>query len=419
MTTLRFAIASLLNRRLTATLSLLSIAISVLLLLCVEKVRIETRTSFANTVSGTDLIVGARSGSVQLLLYSVFRIGNATNNISWQSLQDISQHTDVDWVAPLSLGDSHRGHRVVGTTIDYFEHYRYASKRSLQFAEGVVFDDVFDAVLGADVAGELGYRLGDQLVVAHGIGSAGLVEHDKQPFRVAGILEKTGTPVDKSIHVSLAGIEAMHMDWQSGAKIPGQHTDADTIRAMDLEPKAVTAALIGLKSRIATFRVQRFINEYREEPLLAILPGVALQEIWELVGLAEQALLIVSVFVVIAGLLGMIAVLLATLNERRREMAILRSAGARPLQIFGLLAAESGMLTLTGVLLGVVLFYMVIAIGRNWVATEYGIDLQFSALSLRNWVILGIVTAAGILAGVIPAIKAYRQSLADGMMIRT
>ncbi len=160
MPILTLALKSLLNRRFTALLTLLSIALSVALLLGVERVRSETRASFSSTISGTDLIVGARSGPVQLLLYSVFRIGNATNNISWQSYQDIAAHPKVAWTVPISLGDSHRGFRVLGTTPGYFDHYRYARDRRLEFAAGARFDDLFDAVLGAEVADALGYRTG-------------------------------------------------------------------------------------------------------------------------------------------------------------------------------------------------------------------------------------------------------------------
>ena len=136
-----------------------SIAISVALLLGVEKIRTEARSSFASTISGTDLIVGARSGDINLLLYSVFRIGNATNNISWESYQDITSRPEVAWAIPISLGDSHRGFRVMGTNGDYFEHYRFARTRALTLAEGKPFAEVFDTVLGADVAAQLGYQL--------------------------------------------------------------------------------------------------------------------------------------------------------------------------------------------------------------------------------------------------------------------
>ena len=180
------------------------------------------------------------------------------------------------------------------------------------------------------------------------------VAHDDKPFRVSGILEKTGTPVDRTVHVSLEAIEAIHVDWQSGARVPGQSVSADEVRTMNLQPKAITAALIGLKSKLATFRLQRAINEYRDEPLSAILPGAALQELWGLVGTAETALQAVSAMVVATALLGMVTMILTTLNERRREMAILRSVGARPRTILGLLMAEAGVLTVIGILLGIV-----------------------------------------------------------------
>ena len=157
----RLALQSLRNRALTASLTVLAIAFSVMLLLGVEKVRTGARQSFADTISGTDLIVGARSGSIQLLLYSVFRIGNATNNVTWKSYEDIAKRPEVAWIVPLSLGDSHHGFRVLGTTADYFQRYKYRHGQSLTFASGGPFKDLFDAVIGADVATALGYKVGD------------------------------------------------------------------------------------------------------------------------------------------------------------------------------------------------------------------------------------------------------------------
>ncbi len=415
-----FAIAwkSLRNRWPTALLAILAIVMSVALILTVEKIRRDARSSFTQTVSGTDLIVGARSGAVQLLLYSVFRIGNATNNISWESVQDIAQRPAVDWMVPLSLGDSHRGYRVVGTDNGFFEHFRYGNDRSLVLAEGRQFDDVFDTVIGSEVAEQLGYTLGQSIVVAHGTGNVGLVEHDQQPFRVSGILARTGTPVDRAVHVSLEGIEAMHVDWQSGAKVRGEGTSADVIRTMDLKPTAVTALLVGLKSRGMVFREQRAINTYREEPLLAILPGVALQELWGLVGVAESALFIVSVSVVVCGLINLVSVLLAGLNERRREMAILRSSGARPLHVFMLLCIESTLLTIVGVILGLALHYLLTLVGGQWLQHRYGINVPLALPGRNDLMILLSIIVAGFLAGLLPAFSAYRKSLADGMAQR-
>ena len=207
---------SLLNRRLTAGLLVASVAMSVMLLVAVDRIRTETKTSFINTISGVDLVVGARGGPLNLLLYAVFRVGDATSNISWESYQLVAARPEVAWSVPLSLGDAHRGYRVLGTTDDYFVHYRYGRDRALAFETGKPFANAQEAVLGAEVAAALGYALGDGIVVSHGIGDVSFVHHDDAPFTVAGILAYTGTPVDRTVHVSLAGIEAMHSE-------PGEH----------------------------------------------------------------------------------------------------------------------------------------------------------------------------------------------------
>ncbi|MDH3671534.1 MAG: ABC transporter permease [Gammaproteobacteria bacterium] len=415
MAIIRLALKSVWNRRVTAGLTVLAIGLSVAMLLGVEKLRRDAREGFANTISGTDLIVGARSGAVQLLLYSVFRIGSATNNISWKSYLDITQHPRVKWTVPLSLGDAHRGYRVLGTTLDYFERYRYAGGEPLRFATGKPFNDVFDAVLGAEAAERLGYALGDDIIIAHGAGDVSLIEHDDKPFRVSGILARTGTPVDRTVHVSLAGIEAMHADWRSGMPVPGQRVSADDAREMDLTPEAITAFLVGLDSKIAVFALQRHINEYKGEALLATIPGVALQELWDLMGVAENALRILSLLVVTTGLLGMLTMILSSLEARRREMAVLRSVGARPLHIFGLFMSEAGLLALLGVGAGVLLLYGIILMGRPIAAREFGLYLPIGLPQARDFMVLGIVVLAGFVVGGVPALRAYRLSLADGL----
>lgn len=415
----RLALKSLANRWVTALLTVLAIAASVMLLLGVEKVRTGARQSFADTISGTDLIVGARSGSLNLLLYSVFRIGNPTNNMTWKSYEDIAKSPDIAWIVPISLGDSHRGFRVLGTTPEYFKHYKFRRGQQMQFAAGAPFSDLFDAVIGADVAEKLGYKVGDPIVVAHGAGSVAFLEHEDKPFRVSGILAKTGTPIDRTVHVSLAAIEAIHVDWQSGVPDTAHAVTIDRVRTMNLTPKTITAALVGLNSKVATFRVQRAINEYPEEPLSAIMPGVALQELWGLVGTAETALSVISAMVVATALLGMMTMILTTLNERRREMAILRSVGARPTTVLGLLTAEGGLLTLAGVLLGTLALYAALLTMRPVIDRMYGLNLPIDALRPDEWMKLAAIVVAGILAAALPAIRAYRLSLADGMTVRT
>ncbi len=418
MAILSLAFKSLLNRKFTVLLTLLSIALSVALLLGVERLRVESRNSFANTISNTDLIVGARSGSINLLLYSVFRIGDATNNISWKSYQKFSSHRLVKWSIPISLGDSHQGYRVLGTNGDYFRFYQYGNKRNLGFQLGQPFDGVYEAVLGAEVAEKLNYKIGDKIIIAHGAGKTSFTLHKDKPFTVVGVLNATGTPVDRTVHVPLEGIEAIHKNFNDGSAIPGLEQLRDRILGDDLTPKQITAFMLGLKTKIATFSLQREINEYRKEPLLAILPGVALQQLWDLMSIAENALLLVTSLVVAVGLIGMLTVMLAGLNERRREMAILRSVGARPAHIFLLITGESFLLSLLGIVLGLFFLYTGLLISQPFIESVYGLYLPINWPAVREWSLIGLVGIFGLLIGLIPGYRAYRYSLSDGLSLR-
>lgn len=420
MNLLHLAWRSLNSRRFTAGLTVFAIAVSVCLLLAVERVRTETRVSFANTISGTDLVVGARSGSINLLLYSVFRLGNATNNIRWSSFTQWQQHPQVKWAIPLSLGDSHKGYRVLGTSEDYFTHYQYGRKQHLALQAGDFFSDQqpFQLVLGAEVAERLGYQLGDSVVLAHGISRVSLVQHDDKPFTVTGILQRTGTPVDRTLHISLAGMEAIHLDWQHGMPARGAaRLTAEQVQQMDLTPRSITAALLGLNSKVASFSVQRAINQWADEPLQAIIPGVALQELWGLMSSAEQALFIISLLVVLIGLIGMLTAILASLNERRREMAVLRSVGARPWHIASLLMLEALLLAGAGIILGLGLLAIGILVLQQPLQSHYGIYLPLSALSLREYWLLAGIMAAALLMALLPAARAYRLALNDGLVM--
>lgn len=408
---------SLLNRKTTALLTIFTVAISVLLLLGVEKIRTQAKSSFANTISNTDLIVGARSGDINLLLYSVFRIGNATNNIDWTSYQAIRKLPQVKWAIPISLGDSHRGFRVMGTNQDYFKFYHYGSKQPLTFAYGHEFKGLFDVVLGSDVAKKLHYQLGDDLIIAHGISDKAFTRHNNLPFTVVGILAPTGTPVDKTVHVSLEAIEAIHIGWESGAHL-GHTPSQEQLKQTQFEPKQITAFLLGLNSKIQTFMLQRQINNYPKEPLSAILPGIALSELWGMMSVAEQALMVISAFVVVAGLLGMLTGLLTSLQERRREMAILRAMGAQPKHIFFLLMSEASLLTLLGISFGVALLYVVLASTAPIIEQQYGIKIALSTLTHHDLTLLLLVQASGVLIGLFPSFKAYRHSIIDGMTIK-
>ncbi len=412
---LRLGLRSLWSRRVAVGLTMTGVALSVAMILGVERIRVETRENFTQTVSGTDLIVGARTSPVQLLLYSVFRIGDATTNLSFSSFEKISRHPTIAWAVPISLGDSHRSFRVVGTTPAYFEHLRHGRGEPLEFNAGHALEARFDVVIGAEVARALDYSLGTPVVIAHGTRDDGLSGHDTLPFTVVGILEPTGTPVDRSLHILLEAVEAIHVGWESGVRVPSAELDLDHADHAELHPESISAFFLGLKRRSDALTLQRAINGFPEEALSAILPGVALNSLWDLFGGVEVGLLSVAAMTVVTGLIGMVVGLTATLNERRREMAILRSVGARPADIFGLYVLESGVIGAVGAISGYLLLSLALLLANPVLAAEVGIRFSVALPAARELALMGAVFTLALLTGCLPAWQAYRLSLHDGL----
>ncbi len=413
---LKLTFNSLYARLLTVGMTVFAISLSLMLYMSVEKLRTSAYTSFTDTISQTDLIVGARTSSVQLLLYSVFRIGNATNNITWESYEDVINKKEVAWSVPISLGDSHKGFRVMGTNSEFFKRYKYRGEQSIELEQGKNLDDLYDVIIGAGVAEKLNYSVGTPLIVSHGLQS--FSDHDDQPFKVSGILAKTGTPVDNTVIVSLEAIEAIHVDWSTGAKIPGQITPVEEIRQMDLSPKNITAALIGVNSKLQIFQLQRWINEYPEESLSSILPGVALQELWRIVGVVENLLLGISVTVIFTTLIGMTAIIFSSLNERRREMAIWRAMGASPKVVIGLLMLEAFIISVMSIIVSTVMLFLTLYVLQPWIDNTYGILVNIEMLAVKDIYIFMLFIIAASLVSLIPAIRAYWFSINDGMTIK-
>lgn len=420
MVFLKLALKSLQNRAFATILTVISIALSVALLLSVERAKRAAEEGFTQTISKTDLIVGARSGSLQLLLYSVFNMGNATNNVSWESYQDLKKNPAIDWTIPYSLGDSHRGFRVVGTDENFFTHYHYRGTHGVELEEGHGLQGLWDVVIGADVQRKLGYRLGDKIIISHGVtrGEA-ILKHDDKPFEIVGVMKQTGTPLDRAVYISLEGMEALHIDWQNGAMPTADKViPASKIKKEDLKIHAITAFFVGAKSRLDVLKMQRQINEYKDEPLMAIIPGVALSELWGGLSYAENVLRIVSWMVVLVGFMAMLIALTTTLNERRREMAILRAIGARPNQIVGLLVFESAMLTICGIVLGLAVSVGLMEGLKPWFESEFGLYLAGPALTSVEVYFMLVTFIGGTLIGFIPALRAQKLALKDGLSVR-
>ncbi|WP_028868402.1 FtsX-like permease family protein [Psychromonas arctica] len=534
MAILSLAFKSLLNRKLTFFITLFSIAISVTLLLGVQTLKTETNNSFMKSISGTDLIIGSRGASSQLLLSSVFHIGNTTNTIKYDTYQTISKSPAVEWAVPISLGDSHHGYTVMATDLSFFDYFSYANKQHLKVESGKIDDDMFAVVIGSEVAKKLNYKIGDEVIVTHGGGEIEGHHHDNIPYFISAILSPSFTAIDQSLIISLEAMEAMHTDNHGhfGA-LPGEtllasgHTDHDghdhedvnheehhdeathdehdhedanhqehdhekhhgeathdehdhekhhgeathdehdhedanhqehdhekhngeathdehdhedanhqehhdkatneshrdtqeqrVARLLKIKPENINAIFVGLTSPQAVLGMQNYVNNFQAEPLSAIIPALALQELWQFFSLAEMALNIVTVFVVLVGLLGMLSIILMSLNERRREMAILRSVGARPGHIFGLIIGEAGFVCFAGIVLGVALLYLLLAVLQAPLASYYGFYIDINMLTSNDLLILTVIQGSALLIALIPGWLIYKYSLSDGMSIK-
>ena len=229
----------------------------------------------------------------------------------------------------------------------------------------------------------------------------------------------TGTPVDRSVLVSLGAIEAIHMGWQNGTPTPRSRLNTpDQLRKRALTPDSVTAMLVGATSRVRSLGLQRDLNTYEAEPLQAVIPGVALSQLWNVVSVVEKALALVSAFVIAVGLIGILTSILTSLNERRREMAILRAMGARGRHILALLVSEAALLAFIGSALGLTVLYGLLWVFRPFLEARYNIG------ALRLWPgqfdlsVVAFVTIAAAALGLIPALIALKRSLSDGLTIR-
>ena len=399
------ALKSLLHRKVAVSLSVIAMSVSVFALLGVEHARHQIKENFYSTVSGVDLIVGSRTSNINLLLYSVFRVGSPTRNIKYERYLELSDEKNIKWLVPISLGDSHRGFRVVGTVPAYFEKIKFGKKKDLSFLSGRSFSTPFELVLGSEVSSALGYKIGDQITISHGISEASFLEHKNFPFTVTGILKATGTPIDRALYVGLSGLELVHMHPNLLRK---SITELD--QGVSVKVDEITAIMVGLQSRHTTFKMQDKINRFQREPLIAVIPGVALSELWHMIRLLENSLLLVTILVFVAACLGLSAMLLSSIRERHKEIQLLRIIGAPSIFLFLLIELESLLITLISILIGTLFLSFVIFISQDLLVSFFGMSITANIFSRDTIMILVILIVAAFITSIVPAFLAYRRS---------
>ena len=411
---IRIAAASVRSRLIPTILVILALTTSMALLLAVDRIQDATKKGFNQSLGGVDLVLGPRGSGIELILYTVFHLGRPTNNITTETLKDIERSSLIDWAIPIALGDSHRGFRVISTTTGYFDHIRFGGDQSLTFSAGRSFNNLNDVVIGSTVAGELGYSVGSSIFVTHGSEGLGAT-HDDFAFRVSGILDPTGTPTDQAIFVSLEGYELIHLGWKNGSKtVSLKNIDISQIPKERLYPKTITAAYLGLTSKLNLFKVSRSINEYPEEAVSAVIPGIALAELWSMVGSVDFVFRIFNWLIIGISLIGMVTMILTGLDSRTREMTILRSLGATPAHLAAMVLIETALVSIISVFLSIGLVRILTWGVADFLSQWAGIRIDLTWISFPEFKILMIIVLAGLCASLIPAALVYRRSLARG-----
>lgn len=409
---LSLLLKSMRSRIIPTSLVTISLMASMVLLLSIERIQQGAEEGFNQSISGVDAIIGPRSSSLELVLYTVFHLGRPTNNITTKTINDVKQRSDISWLVPIALGDSHRGYRVIATEPNYFQHIRYGNNQSLTFSEGAPFTELSEATLGSDVAKKLNYSVGSEIQITHGSIESIASKHDDFSFTVTGVLNKTGTPIDQAIFLDLKGYELLHLGWKSGKKVFSlEDIDLSSLPPDALNPKTVTAAFVGLKSKLTIFNFSKNIREYPEEAISAVIPGIALSELWSIVGLVDKGFQLLSWIIIAISLIAMVTLIIASLDNRKQEMTIYRANGASPKFLAAMVVYESLVIGLVAIIGAIILVTAVTYFATSQLNLALGISPSFKWISLDEIKVFSIILLSGASSSLIPAAMVFRKNL--------
>jgi putative ABC transport system permease protein len=381
------------------SLLLLSLGIATIVLLILVVGQMEERMH--RDARGIDLVVGAKGSPMQLMLAGIYHADAPPGNIPLAAVGPLSKNRMVKKAIPLALGDSWRGYRIVGAPKSYIEHYE-APLRAGRF-----YEKPMEAVLGAEVASRSGAGVGATFKGAHGLGTEGGDEHD-MPYAVVGVLQKTNTVIDRLVLTSIESVWHVHEEHQG----PEDEADRKALEAA----REVTVVLIQYASPLAAATLPRQINSQSE--LQAASPAYETARLFRIVGVGVEALRGFAALLILAAALSVFIALYTALEERRYDLAVMRTLGASPARLFGLLMVEGVTLAIVGALMGVALGHILASVLGAWLETQQqppvtGLEWRPEEL----WLLLVALTV-GVIAAFLPAWRAYRtevsRTLAQG-----
>ncbi|MGA2035728.1 MAG: ABC transporter permease, partial [Thermoguttaceae bacterium] len=412
----KIAWRSIQQRALASALTAVSMALGVSLVVAVLVVQNVVYQSFNRRGEGYDLIVGAKGSRLELVLNSVYYVGQPIPNIPYKYYQEIAEARfgRVRNVIPLCLGDNYEGYRVVGTTPEMFDDLKYHEDQPYRFAEGgrnFKSASYFEAVVGAEAARRTGLKLGDTFRPTHDV--AGEKGHKHKPFTVVGILEHTGTPNDRALFVNIEGFyrTAGHVE------LAGHDDDEDDEHAHEGpipdDLKHVTAVLVGTEEEPPgmTLAVAKQINE--KPDLQAAMPSVEIANLFEnIIGNVELILLLFAVMIVFVAGIGIMVSIYNSMSDRRHEIAIMRALGASRTTVMLVILFESILLSLGGGVLGLAIGHGIVGLGSPIIASATGVTVGVLQFRLLEAILIPGLIALASIVGYLPAVAAYQTDVA-------
>ncbi|HUW62067.1 MAG TPA: ABC transporter permease [Candidatus Bathyarchaeia archaeon] len=398
------------NRKFTSALTILSVALGVGLIYAVLTLREETRKRFEEEGQSFDIVVGAKGSPLQLVLSALYFMDAPTGNIRLSDYEAIKQNEDVAAAFPISMGDTYRGFRIVGTVTDLFS-YTWTNpvsgeqRKPFNLAEGRLFQKPMEAVLGSAVARVEGLELGDTFIGSHGfieLPDGVREDHGEHPYTVVGILEPSGSPNDRAVFADLASVWDVH----------GQKHDAAEQKPAQGEDLEVTAVLVSLESPTLRFQFVEFVNDTYNA--MATIPINQIQNLYaSLLGTAKSVLLSVGYLVVVISAISILIGLYLSILQRRRDLAIMRALGASAYEIVGSVLIEAFLVTVLGVIAGWFVGNVATWCVGLYLTRQYGLTIDiFTMLTNEQLVAFSVVALVGIAAGIAPAWQAYRTDVA-------
>ncbi len=389
---LRLAWRALTKNLLTSLVAIFTVSLSGGLFLGAWKTKQSVNLAFAQSAGGFDAVLGARGSQLQLVLNALFHLENSPGNLDWQQYETIRLHPGVSEAYPFALGDNYLGYRIVGTTPELFVRHQWASNKNYQLhPPGRIFSETSkEAIVGAQVANDIGLKIGDRFHPYHGLEYNPDTKHD-DIYLVVGVLKSTGTPVDQVIWIPIKGVQMMEGHAASAAN-------------------AISGVLLNLKGSSGLALDMKY-NKQGDRATLAWPVPAILSSFFNRFAWLEHTIGGLALLMALVGGLIILATLHSTMHERRREFAVLRCMGASRAVVTGSILWQSTLISLIGALGSLIVFVILSQVFSSLIRSQVGVSMGLPIFDKVAVLTCVGILLLGLLSAWLPAQKLYRSSL--------